>query len=255
MGNQKTIRILIAEDDFLVGRSTARLLRTMGYTVVGQALNGQQAVEMAKSLQPDVILMDIKMPVMDGIEATQRIYETCPTPVVALTAYDTPEVAERAIAAGAGAYLTKPDSVQEIERAINVAIARFDDVMELRRVNASLQAEIAERKWAEEALAHERDLLQALMDNIPDTIYFKDTASRFTRVNKAQAQVLGVSDPKEAIGKTDFDFFTPEHAQEAYEDEQEIVKSGQPLIGKVERIRRADGQFSLGFSYQGAHGG
>jgi diguanylate cyclase (GGDEF)-like protein/PAS domain S-box-containing protein len=243
MGNQKTIRILIAEDDFLVGRSTAALLEKAGYAVVGQAADGREAVEMTQSLRPDVILMDIKMPVMDGIESTRRIYETCPTPVVALTAYDTPEVAERAIAAGAGAYLTKPASPQEMERAISVTIARFDDMMELRRLNASLQAEIAERKRTEEELAHERDLLQALMDNIPDTIYFKDTASRFTRVNKAQAQVLGVNDPQEAIGKTDFDFFAPEHSRDAYEDEQEIVKSGQPLIGKVERIRRADGQF------------
>ncbi|MBC8264007.1 MAG: PAS domain S-box protein [Anaerolineales bacterium] len=102
--------------------------------------------------------------------------------------------------------------------------------------------DITERKLAEEALTYERDLLQALMDNIPDTIYFKDTASRFTRINRAQAQVLGVKDPKEAIGKTDFDFFTPEHAQNAHADEQEIVKSGQPLIDRVERIRSADGQ-------------
>jgi PAS domain S-box-containing protein len=103
--------------------------------------------------------------------------------------------------------------------------------------------DITERKRAEEALAHERDLLQALMDNIPDTIYFKDTASRFMRINRAQVQVLGVKDSKEALGKTDFDFFTPEHARDAYADEQEIVNSGQPLIGKVERIRRANGQF------------
>jgi PAS domain S-box-containing protein len=103
--------------------------------------------------------------------------------------------------------------------------------------------DITERKRAEEALAHERDLLQALMDNIPDTLYFKDTASRFIRINRAQAQVLGIKDSEEAIGQTDFDFFTEEHAQDAYADEQEIVKSGQPLIDKVERIRRADGQF------------
>jgi len=101
--------------------------------------------------------------------------------------------------------------------------------------------EALNRKRAEKALAQEQYLLNTLMDNIPDTIYFKDTASRFTRINRAQAQVLGV-DPEEAIGKTDFDFFTPEHARDAYADEQEIVKSGQPLIGKVERIRRADRQ-------------
>ena len=104
-----------------------------------------------------------------------------------------------------------------------------------------LGRDITERKRAEKALAQEQYLLNTLMDNIPDTIYFKDTASRFTRINRAQAQVLGV-DPDEAIGKTDFDFFTPEHARDAYVDEQEIVKSGQPLIGKVERIRRADRQ-------------
>jgi two-component system cell cycle sensor histidine kinase/response regulator CckA len=102
--------------------------------------------------------------------------------------------------------------------------------------------DVTERKRAEEALTHERDLLHALMDNIPDTIYFKDAASRFTRINRAQAQVLGVA-PEEVIGKTDFDFFTVEHARDAYADEQEIVKSGQPLIDKVEKIRRADGQF------------
>ena len=103
--------------------------------------------------------------------------------------------------------------------------------------------DITERKRMEAALAHERDLLHALMDNIPDTIYFKDTASRFTRINRAQAQVLGLDDPKEAMGKTDFDFFTAEHAQDAHADEQGIVRSGQPLVDKVEQIRRANGQF------------
>ena len=106
-----------------------------------------------------------------------------------------------------------------------------------------MQEDITERKRAEEALTWERDLLQALMDNIPDTIYFKDTASRFTRINKAQAQLLGVSDPKEVLGKTDFDFFTEEHARDAYADEQKIIKTGKPLIAKAENIRRADGQF------------
>ncbi len=106
-----------------------------------------------------------------------------------------------------------------------------------------ISKDITEQKRAEEALSYERDLLQALMDNIPDTIYFKDTASRFTRINKAQAQVLGVSDPKKATGKTDFDFFTEEHAQDAYTDEQKIVKTGKTLIAKVEKIKRANGQF------------
>jgi len=114
--------------------------------------------------------------------------------------------------------------------------------LENARLYEAVQQELAERMRAEESLAHERDLLQALMDNIPDSIYFKDTASRFTRVNRAQSQVLGASDSQEATGKTDFDFFDTELAQDTYAAEQEIVKSGQPLIAKVEEIKVASGE-------------
>jgi PAS domain S-box-containing protein len=95
--------------------------------------------------------------------------------------------------------------------------------------------DITERKAAEEALAWERNLLRALMDTIPDHIYFKDTDSRFIRVSKALAEWFGLSDPMQAVGKTDFDFFTEEHARPAYEDEQRIVRTGQPLVGMEER--------------------
>ena len=87
------------------------------------------------------------------------------------------------------------------------------------------------------------DLLNALMESSPDTIYFKDTSSRFLRINKAQAQLLGLNSPADAIGKTDFDFFTPEHAKEAFEDEHQLIESRQPVIDKVERIRRSDGTY------------
>jgi PAS domain S-box-containing protein len=82
-----------------------------------------------------------------------------------------------------------------------------------------------------------------LMDNMPDTIYFKDAQSRFTRVNRAQAQVLGLQSPDQAAGKSDSDFFTAEHAQAALADERRILDSGVGLISKTERIRRADGSF------------
>jgi PAS domain S-box-containing protein len=81
-----------------------------------------------------------------------------------------------------------------------------------------------------------------LMDNIPDTIYFKDTQSRFIRINRAQATVLGVPSPDQAIGKSDADFFPAEHAQAALADERRILESGQGLISKTEHIRHADGQ-------------
>jgi PAS domain S-box-containing protein len=85
--------------------------------------------------------------------------------------------------------------------------------------------DITARKQAEEELAYERYLLHSLMDTVPDRIYFKDKDSRFLRVNKALAQRVGLSDPAECLGKTDFDLFTEEHAQQAYEDEQEIIRT------------------------------
>jgi PAS domain S-box-containing protein len=95
--------------------------------------------------------------------------------------------------------------------------------------------DVTERKKMEEALAYERDLLRALLDNIPDNIYFKDTRSCFLKIGKSLAQHFGIKDPEEALGKTDFDFFSREHAQTAYEDEQLIIQSGQPIIGKTEK--------------------
>ena len=103
--------------------------------------------------------------------------------------------------------------------------------------------DISERVKAEKALERERDLLHALMDNIPDTIYFKDTDSKFTRINKAQAELIGLNDPQEAIGKTDMDFFEQAHAEAAFNDEQNIVKTGTPLIGKIEQLKQNDGAF------------
>jgi len=105
-----------------------------------------------------------------------------------------------------------------------------------------LQQELAGRKRIEEALAQEQHLLHTLMDNVPDAIYFKDTHSRFIRINKAHAERwFGLSDPRQAVGKTDFDFFAEEHAQLAYEDEQEVMRSGQPLV-KEEKETWPDGR-------------
>jgi diguanylate cyclase (GGDEF)-like protein/PAS domain S-box-containing protein len=102
-------------------------------------------------------------------------------------------------------------------------------------------SDITERRRAEAALAAERDLLQALMDNIPDTIYFKDTVSRFTRINRAQATVLGVRTPEEATGKTDLDFQKNDIAQGFYEEEQRLFQTGESLINRIEFNPTPDG--------------
>jgi AmiR/NasT family two-component response regulator len=162
MNNQRDVRVLIAEDDYLNSEMIKGLLEEAGYTVAGEAADGFETIEMTRSLQPDVVLMDIKMPDMDGLEATRRIYESCPTPVVVLTAYERSELVEEASAVGVGAYLVKPPNAREMERAITIAMARFDDLMELHRLNAELQVgnEARERLILElqEALAQVRTL-------------------------------------------------------------------------------------------------
>ena len=110
----------------------------------------------------------------------------------------------------------------------------------LHKANDELERRVQERT---KELTHEQLLLRMLMDSMPDTIYFKDTQSRFTRINRAQAQVLGLPSPDQAIGKSDADFFPAEQAQTALADERRILKSGEGLISKTERIRRADGRF------------
>ncbi len=97
--------------------------------------------------------------------------------------------------------------------------------------NAALEQEIAERRRAEESAEHERSLVDVIMEHIPDAVFFKDNQGRFTRVNQGFARKYGLSHPSEAIGKTVFDFFTGEFPQSAYENEQQILKTGQPLIG------------------------
>ncbi|MGO9110319.1 MAG: PAS domain S-box protein [Thermoguttaceae bacterium] len=116
-----------------------------------------------------------------------------------------------------------------------------DQVGEACRI-AGLAEDITERKQAERGLAQEQYLLHTLMDNLPDVMYFKDAASRFVRINKALTELFGLSEPSQVIGKTDFDFYTEEHARPAYEDEQEIIRTSQPVVGKEEKETWLDGR-------------
>jgi len=101
--------------------------------------------------------------------------------------------------------------------------------------------DVTQRKRIEEELAYERDLLRALLDHIPDRIYFKDVYSRFMRCSKSMARRLGLADPREVVGKTDFDFHSPEQAQEFFNDEQRILLTGEPLINKLEKQHDTEG--------------
>jgi PAS domain S-box-containing protein len=120
-------------------------------------------------------------------------------------------------------YITPSNKIIPVE--INATVLRVSGSLRV----LTLCRDITGRRQAEEALNVEQYLMQTLMNNVPVQIYFKDSKSRFIRVNTTQSKLFGLSDPERAVGKTDFDFFSDEHAQQAYEDEQEIIRTGQPI--------------------------
>lgn len=155
MKAKQQTRVLIAEDDPMVGEMTQGMLEDIGFVVAARATDGEQAVQLTQSLRPDVVLMDLQMPKKDGIQATQQIQETCPTPVVVLTAYETMKLVKLTSSAGVGAYLVKPPKATEMERAIMIAMDRFDDMMDLRRSNDALKAENQDLDTFAQTVAHD----------------------------------------------------------------------------------------------------
>jgi len=147
--------VLVAEDDPLVSIKIQDVLERRGYKLAGEAGNGREAVELTQTLQPDVVLMDLKMPEMDGLEATRQIMRHCPTPVVVLTAYEDQDLVAEVSAAGAGAYLVKPPNPAELDRSIMITIARFEDMMTLRRLNIELQETVTQLKATQQKLVQQ----------------------------------------------------------------------------------------------------
>ena len=152
-------------------------------------------------------------------------------------------------AAATNLFVTKLLSTTHVTRAHEVAAVILFVLVgtivsglceSLHRVQRRLLA--AERQRSAEALSQERYLLHALMDNLPDNIYFKDATSHFLRINKALTTYFGLSNPMQVLGKTDFDFFTEEHARPAQRDEQEILRTGKPIVGKEEKETWLDGR-------------
>jgi AmiR/NasT family two-component response regulator len=141
----KAYRILVAEDDFFVAEEICATAAQAGFEVVGRASHGDEAVSLAASLMPDAVLMDIRMPRRNGIEAAQLIRRSCPAPVVMLSAYEDDALIEEASAAGASAYLTKPAKSAEMYRTIRLAIARFQ---ETQAANLQLEAAAAKARAA-----------------------------------------------------------------------------------------------------------
>jgi two-component system, response regulator PdtaR len=144
-------RILIAEDNELVSLTLEEQLANLGYTVVGVARTGAEAVRLTKQLSPDLVIMDMQLPEMDGDAAAAQISKQHPTPVVMLTAYSDSDHVRRAEASGALAYLVKPVNPEELPPTIDVAIARFRELKQLRERVDDLHEEIEARKVIERA--------------------------------------------------------------------------------------------------------
>lgn len=133
----KKLKILVADDEALIRLDLREMLCDAGHEVVGEAANGEEAIRMARKLHPELVLMDVKMPVLDGLAASKVIAEEALAPVLLLTAYSQQDIVSEAAAAGVTAYLVKPVREQQLFPAIEIAVSRFQ---EMKRLNGELDA-------------------------------------------------------------------------------------------------------------------
>ena len=145
------LRVVVAEDEALIRLDLVEMLKEAGYDVVGQAGDGQKAIELTEELTPDLVVMDIKMPKLDGISAAEKIAGARLAPVVILTAFSQKDLVEKARDAGAMAYLTKPFTINDLMPAIEVAVSRFSELKQLDKEITDLQEQLKARKTIEKA--------------------------------------------------------------------------------------------------------
>jgi response regulator NasT len=146
-----TVKILIADDEPIIRLDLRQVLETLGYEVIGEAGDGKQAVEFARELKPDICILDVKMPIMDGIEAVDIITDENIAPTILLTAYSDKELIDRAKAAGVFAYLVKPFKPSDLAPTIEVARARFEQNVILGKEVSSLNERLEARKSIDRA--------------------------------------------------------------------------------------------------------
>jgi response regulator NasT len=146
-------RVLVAEDEALIRLDLVEMLSEAGYQVVGQAADGEQALTLAFELKPDLVILDVKMPVMDGITAAEQIVAARLAPVLMLTAFSQTELIERAKDAGAMAYLVKPFSLPDLIPAIEIAVSRHQQILSLESEVLDLGERLETRKLIDRAKA------------------------------------------------------------------------------------------------------
>jgi response regulator NasT len=151
--NQNTFgaqyRIVVAEDETLIRMDLVEMLTEAGYQVVGQGVNGQEAIELADTHKPDLMILDVKMPVLDGISAAEKIIDICP--VLMLTAFSQRELVERARDSGVMAYVVKPFTINDLLPAIEISISRYRQMKSLENEVADLYERLETRKIVDRA--------------------------------------------------------------------------------------------------------
>ncbi|BFV59894.1 response regulator [Kitasatospora sp. CMC57] len=144
-------RIVIAEDETLIRLDLKEMLEEEGYTVVGEAGDGETAVKLVEELRPDLAILDVKMPILDGLSAAERIHEAHLAPVLMLTAFSQRELVDRARDAGAMAYIVKPFSKSDLVPAIEMAVSRYTEMRTLEEEIADLTQRLETRKLVDRA--------------------------------------------------------------------------------------------------------
>ncbi|HEY8028168.1 MAG TPA: response regulator [Gaiellaceae bacterium] len=177
------MRILVAEDETIIRLDLKEMLARAGFDVCAEARDGEEAVALARSELPDLAIMDVKMPNLDGIEAARRILEERPIPIVMLTAYGQEELVARAVEAGVFGYLVKPFREQDLLPAIAAATARHEELQAVREEAESLAEALAARKVIERAkgLLMEKEKLSE-----------QDAFARLRRASQASGRPLKV---------------------------------------------------------------
>lgn len=178
----QALRVLVAEDESLIRMDVVATLNEAEFEVVGEASDGEEALELAQKLKPDVVVMDIKMPKLDGISAAEKLTEL-KIPVVLLTAFSQSELVNQATEAGAMAYITKPFKPSDLIPAIQIAIARSEEMAALEQEIADLSDRLETRKLMDRA----KGLLMSKMKlSEPDAFRWIQKASMDRRLSMAQ---------------------------------------------------------------------
>jgi response regulator NasT len=196
---QQSLRVLVAEDESLIRMDVVATLSEAGFEVVGEASDGEEALLLAEQLKPDVVVMDIKMPKLDGISAAEKLSEA-KIPVVLLTAFSQTELVARATEAGAMAFITKPFKPADLIPAIQIAIARSEEIAALEQEISDLSDRLETRKLMDRA----KGLLMSKMKlSEPDAFRWIQKASMDRRLSMAQVAkaVIDQLGPKTPSGE------------------------------------------------------